>query len=322
MIDGGLRPVIDQYGLDPHCGELADVRQALTAEAPHPDTLAPGRSDQESLGRVTRAVPPAEGRELKCSPTGCSRPRSTGGRARPAPRLPSSCNIGKPGHRGHPRAAGPRGTRSTSPRRIRTAWLRSVVPAGSAHEPAPPGNGRRAAPGRRRWPQGHGRHERRQDQVDEAASVALPAPVMSRCVLSMWKAGFTAAERPVVVLQLGNRSAIHSSVRGRSAESSPASLPGGQAVGGLGEHAAEGRFERCALGVLVVDHLITGLRGGHRRGPFVGHHDGIPALQRRRHDRDRRMIRSPGRDRRGPSSTRARAAGYRSPGRRAPPGAR
>ena len=36
----GLRPVIDQYGLYPHRAELADVRQALTAEAPHPDTGA------------------------------------------------------------------------------------------------------------------------------------------------------------------------------------------------------------------------------------------------------------------------------------------
>ena len=50
---------------------------------------------------------------------------------------------------------------------------------------------------------------------------------------------------------------------------------------GAGQHAAEGRLERPALGVLVVDRHAVHFQRRDRRGPLVRHDHGVPAVERR-----------------------------------------
>ena len=189
------RPVVHQHRL---------ARPAISASAtlglpstPRPQRRrgAPRRSDQEIFGRIGIRD------EVLAERQSSSRRRAQLGQAASSP---ASCLEQLVAARsGRCAAAAPRpGTRRPR-RRTRTACCRARCPAGRGTCPparSVPGPGRPAARGRRRSAsRSAGGHERRQDQVDEAALVAAAAPVIEAARRVDVERAVTAAERAVVL---------------------------------------------------------------------------------------------------------------------------
>jgi hypothetical protein len=128
------------------------------------------------------------------------------------------------------------------------------------------------------------RQERREDQVDESALVTFTAPVGESPGPFGIKGFVAAAERGVVRGELGELLA-HPQL---GAVPEPGEVLGQIRVRARarGEHAAEGRLEFLALGVLVVDRAALVLQGRDGGRPLVGHHHRVPVLEHRGQYRD------------------------------------
>ena len=126
--------------------------------------------------------------------------------------------------------------------------------------------------------------ERREDQVDEAALVALPAPMVEPSRPFGIKSLVAAPERAVVRLE--RRELLPHPEFGAVPE--PGEIPGERRRASC-QHVPEGRLERLALGELVVDRasLVFERRDGRR--PLIRHHHRVPVLQHRGQHRDRRQ---------------------------------
>ena len=131
-----------------------------------------------------------------------------------------------------------------------------------------------AAVGREHGPELIGRHERGQHQVDEAALVAVAAPMVKPDRRVKREGPVAAAERRVILGQRGEL--VPHPELGPVPEGGE--VPGHSGRVG-GEHLAQGRLERGAFGVLVVDRLAPVLEGGDRRGPLVRHHHHVPVVE-------------------------------------------
>ena len=192
------RAVVDEDRLRRRAPRARGGWPPLDARGPRRRPRRRGRSDQEIVGRIGHRGPSA-------APTGREQDsRRRAGRRRRRPRRPAPAGSRCPPDpaaigRQHARR---RGTRRRRPR-TRTAWrrrrrsrgARGTGPArpGSSSGSRPPKIARRSAGG----------HERGQDQVDEAALVALAAPVVEPCGRVDVEGPVAAAERVVVLGELG-----------------------------------------------------------------------------------------------------------------------
>ena len=133
-------------------------------------------------------------------------------------------------------------------------------------------------------------HVRGEHEVDEAALVAAPAPVVEPLGRVLVEGAVAAAEGAVVAGEAGEAlrdPQLACAAAGRRTRR-------GRGPSAARTRSREATLELLALGPLVVDRLPVGDQCGHRRGPLVGQHDGVAPLEHGGDDRRRRDDRGDG----------------------------